>query len=134
MKLSNVQQIATEDFAADDADLVSRLGGVLNYFMRQVVEMSDGNVDFDNLSFDIRTVEVIVDADGVPITRTQFAANVANPRGMQVISARNLAITNNYPNSQPFLSFTPTGNGLQTVNHVSGIQENQKYSLTVIIY
>jgi len=132
MKLSNVRQIIAEDFQPEDRDMVSRLGGVLNYFMRQVVELSDANIDFDNLAFDILNVEVTVDTNGIPLQSTRFNSKVSNPRGLMVINASNLTNSVVYPTSNPFITFTPQGGGIIKIDHISGLVLENKYRLVII--
>lgn len=133
MRLSNVRQIVSEDFKPEDRDTIARLGGILNFFMRQVVQLSNGNIDFENTPWDIISVDVTV-TSGTPNSTTRFNTQVTNPRGMIVINAQNLTTSSNFPTSQPFISFTPKGDGITTVNHVSGLQNDEKYRLTVIVF
>jgi hypothetical protein len=76
MKPSNVRQIVAQDFKPEDQDMAARLGGVLNYFMRQMVEILNENVDFDNLAWEVITVDVQVDANGIPVQTTRFTSDV----------------------------------------------------------
>lgn len=134
MKLSNVRQLIAEDFSPEDREMISRLGSVLNYFMRQVVELSDENIDFDNLVWDIVSFSVTVDANGLPLQETRFRCDVNSPRGLQVIKAVNTTNSLTYPSSQPFISYTPQGGNIIKVNHVSGLQADNTYQFTVIAF
>ena len=133
MRLSNIRQIIAEDFPDADKDMVSRLGGILNYFMRQVVELSNNNIDFENMTWDLATIEVTVDANGSPVTQTKFSTDINSPRGLQVIRAQNLTNIIIYPTNQPFISYTPEGSGIIRLDNVTGLQANNKYRLTVVV-
>ena len=130
MKPSNIRQIISEDYKTEDRDTISRLGGVLNYFMRQIIEILSGNVDLDNMTWELLEVDVTVDADGTPNQVTRFNSSIINPRGIFVVNATNIS---SYPTSQPFISFTPQGGGIITVNNVSGLQADTKYKLKFIV-
>ena len=53
-KLNNVQRIRPEDFPEEYSTVViEQLGAILNQFMQQVVNLSDNNIDFDNLDQNI---------------------------------------------------------------------------------
>jgi hypothetical protein len=133
MKPSNVRQIVAQDFKPEDQDMAARLGGVLNYFMRQMVEILNENVDFDNLAWDVITVDVQVDANGIPLQTTRFTSNVTSPSGLLIMSARNITNSVTYPTTAPFISFTPQGNGVVKIDHVTGLQIDNTFRLTVIV-
>jgi hypothetical protein len=133
MKPSNVRQIIAEDFAPEDREMISRLGGVLNYFMRQMVEILSENVDFDNLAWELTTIEVTVDADGIPTELTRFRADKISPRGVIIINAINQTNPTGYVTATPFVTSTPVGNGIIRINHVAGLNPDEKYRLTAIV-
>ena len=135
MKLNNTRQIRAEDFDDEYNQLVSQLGSILNSFMQEVVELSDGRVDFENRVENIKTFEITVDANGYP-TQAPFKVNgeKSGIRGMQVIRAYNLTNSTGYPTSQPFINFVPVGGNLFQIQSVTGLLPNQKYQLTVVIY
>lgn len=133
-RLSNVRRIIAEDFPDEYQAIISRLGGVLNYFMEEVVELSNGNVDFQNLDQQLIQFEVQVDSDGKPTLNDKILTNKINPNGIQVIKALNLTNNSIYPTGQPFISFTPSGNGFITINNISGLPADNKFFLTIIVY
>lgn len=134
MKPSNIRPIIAENFAPEDRDMIARLGGVLNYFMRQMIEILSENVDFDNLAWELATVNVLVDANGSPIQLTQFRSSINNPQGVIVVKAQNTSNIGTYPTAQPFISYTPTGGGVIRVDNVSGLQVDNKYTLSIIVF
>jgi hypothetical protein len=134
MQLSNVRQIVAEEYSPEDRETISRLGGVLNFFMRQVVELSNNNVDFDNLTWDLIQLDVTVDANGSPVPRARFSSSVAKPTGLLVINAQNITNSLTYPTGAPFINFTPQGSGIAEINNISGLQAENKYRLTVVVF
>lgn len=134
MKLNNVRQIRAEDFPDELQQPMAQLGAILNSFMQEVVELSDNRIDFENRVENIKTVEFTVDASGKPILNNKIATDKSSIRGTQVISAINLTNPNIFPTEQPFISYTVLGGGFIQVNNIRGLQANNKYRLTIIIY
>lgn len=135
MKLSNTRQIRAEDYDDEYTDLITQLGSILNSFMQEVVELTDGRIDFENLNQNIKTFDITVDSSGVPI-QTPFKVGLGKTgvRGIQVISTYNLTNSTGYPTSQPYINFTPIGGDLIRIQSVTGLLPNQKYQLTILIY
>jgi len=101
--------------------------------MDDVVDTVNGNLDFDNLNQEILTFSIEVDSTGVPITNGLFRIGTNRARGFIVLSARNLTNSNTYPEGQPFISFTYSGNTGQIIKilNITGLQENNEYELTI---
>ena len=135
MKLNNVRQIRAEDFDDEYNQLVSGLGSILNSFMQEVVELSEGRIDFENRPEVLRTFEITVNPSGVPI-QAPFKVSTGKNRinGAQVIRAINLSNNIGFPTSQPFLNFNPLGGDIIQVLNVSGLRPGDKYLITVIFY
>jgi hypothetical protein len=102
--------------------------------MQEVVELSDERIDFENRVEVLKTVEFTVDANGKPILNNKIATGKSNVRGFSVISAFNLTNPNTYPIQQPFISYTILSSGFVQVNNIRGLQANNKYRLTLIVY
>ena len=134
MKINNVNNIRSDDFPQEYQQLVDQLSNILSPFMQQVVELSDGRIDFENRVENIIQVEFSVDSNGTPILNNKIQTNKSNIRGFQVISVFHTTDVNILPDSQPFIAYTPLGNGLVQVNKITGLPSNQKFRLTVIVY
>lgn len=134
MKLTNTRQIRAEDFEDDYSQLTSQLGTILNSFMQEVVELSDGRIDFENKVETIRTFDITVGENGVPTQSFKLNVDKGNIRGIQVIRAINLTNTTSYPTSSPFITWNPIGGTLVEVKHITGLLPNNKYKLTIITY
>jgi hypothetical protein len=135
MKLNNTRQIRAEDFEDEYTQLVGQLGVILNSFMQEVVEMSDGRVDFDNKSEQKLSFDITVNSSGVP-TQVPFKVktNIKSIVGSQVIRAYNLTDVSVVPTGQPFINFTPLGGGFIRIDSITGLVADNKYKITVIIY
>jgi hypothetical protein len=135
MQLDNVRIITSTDYPEEMEETIDILGGNLNDFMQQVVELSRGNIDFDNTAQELFTIEVTVGTNGIPTTKTTIkTTKKAIPQGFNVIGARNLTAVTSYPTGTPFISFSPKGNFLTEINHISNLPANQKFRLTFIVY
>lgn len=134
-KLYNVTEIRAEDFPEDMRQSISILGGILNPFMQQLVELADGRVDFDNLTTNIRTLELNVDSDGKPIQNNKLQTGKTQINGFQVIAATNLTNKAVTVTAQPFINdFTLLGGGLVQINEITGLPANSRFRLTILIY
>lgn len=134
-KLYNVTEIRAEDFPEDMRQTISILGGILNSFMQQVVELADGRVDFDNLTTNIRTLELNVDSNGKPLLNDKLQTGKTGIQGFQVISATNLTNRALTATEQPFITdYTLLGGGLAQINKITGLPANNRFRLTVLVY
>jgi hypothetical protein len=135
VKLNNVRQIRAEDFSEEHKDLVANLGSILNSFMQEVVELSEGRVDFDNRPEVLRTFEITVNQSGVPVQAPFKVATGKNRiQGAQVIRAINLSNNLGFPTAQPFINFNPLGGDLIQILSLTGLRPGDKYLITAIFY
>ena len=134
MKLNNPRSIRAEDFEEELQQPMGQVGGIINPFMQEVVELADGRIDFENMVFEIKTVEFQVDSNGIPQLNNKIRTSVPRPRGTQVINDLNLTNTNSYVTSAPYMSTSTAGSGILQVNRITGLTAGDKYRLTVIIY
>ena len=102
--------------------------------MSDTVDIINGNVDFDNLSQKLVQFDITVDSSGKPLKGADVNVGKNNPQGMQVIRAQNITNTSTYPTAAPFINFVPKGNNIVTVSSINGLQANNIYRLTVIVY
>lgn len=134
-RISNFRRISTEDYQGEYQQLIEKVALNLNPFMQEVVDVVNGQLDFDNLQQNIITANFQVNSNGVPIGTNQLNTQGINqPRGFQVISARNTQNPADFPSGQPFISFTPQGNSIVQINNISNLTANQTYQLTIIVY
>ena len=134
MRINNVTTIKPDDFEDEFKQAAEQLGNVLNPFMQQVVELSDGRGDFENRVEVIKKIEMTVDAAGKPLLTDKIQTGKSNIRGMQVIAVFHTSNPSILPDSQPFIVYTPVGNGLVQVSKITGLPANQKFNITFIVY
>lgn len=134
MKLTNVKRILIEDFPAEQRETVSKLALIINGVFNQLNQILVNNLTItDNLNQNLTSITVEVDSNGIPLTRTEFKHTLkGNCQGLVVINATNTTTAGSFPVSHPFISFSQT-TGLITVLNVTGLQANNKYTLTVLV-
>lgn len=131
-KLSNVNRIIVEDYPNEDRATVTKLATTLNLFMEETVNAINGNIDYDNLRRQLVTFEVILDSTGKPIVTTRFSTN-GQVKGKNVVDVVNVTNSAVYPTQQPWVTTSALSTSIYEVKHISGLQANQKYRITLEI-
>lgn len=132
-KISDIRRIIVEEYEDQYQDLVTKLGFTINTFTEQVVSAFNKNIDFSNLKQNIKIIEITVDATGKPILETKINPELTDKlNGIICIKAENLTNTQHYPINSPFISYGYSNN-LISIKNVSGLQNNEKYRLTLLL-
>lgn len=134
-KLKSYKRIITSDFKKEDQELVENIGGTLNDAFNDVFFILNGRASLaDNIACTVNTVDVVVDASGIPTSRTTFTLNNTNQViGCQVILAVNQTNPAIYPTGAPFISFSQIDKAI-LINHITGLQPNQRWTLRIIAW
>lgn len=134
-KLSSWRRLITNDFPKEDRKLVEQISSPINDSFNELYFATNGRLSVsENLYCTVRTIDVIVDATGVPLATTSFTLTHAVPvLGVQVIYAANQDNSSNYPSAQPFVSFTAISGGI-LINHISGLTANERYTIRLIAW
>lgn len=111
---------------------MNQLALLLNNTLQSVFQaLSHGLSIDDNISGTVKDVTLSVDSSGTPTqTSALTLRNTAQVRGTIVISAVNQVNSNSYPLSGVIVSGAQNGT-LYTINNVSGLQPNTKYTIRV---
>lgn len=130
-RLTNLKRLLKEDFPEDDQEFVDKLAAALNPFLEQINQAFNKNINFDNLSRELITIDVENGTGGKLKTITQFKFSLTNRiLGLNIIKVENLTNSSIYPTAAPWISWSPNGN-IITVSQATGIQDNNKYRLTI---
>lgn len=134
-KLRSYKRLITSDFEKEDQELIERIGGSINDSFNELYFTLNGRVELtNNIACTVRTVDITVDSNGIPVSRTTFTLNSTTPViGCQVIMAANQTNTVVYPTGAPFISFTQLDQAL-LINHITGLQANNRYTLRIVAY
>jgi hypothetical protein len=129
-KLPNFRRIFKTDFDSDYQDLVEKLGDSINYNFEKIYDALNGKLNTDNLSEQIKDLDLIVGSDGIPTTRIGFTSSLtpARPIGSQVIQAQNLTNPTSYPTTGIFLTYSEN-TGTIFIEHITGLIPNNRYKL-----
>ena len=131
-RVSELKRLVTEDFDSDEQKFAQKLAFTLNPALEQFFIALNGNIDFDNLSQDIKTFEVDLSSGSVPRSAVQVSTKLNRIQGASIINVINLT-GNEFPTAAPFMSFSSEG-GIFNVNNVSGLPTGNRYQITAIIY
>jgi hypothetical protein len=131
MQISNVKRIIVEDFKSDDRELVSKLATILNSFMDEVVQLSRKNIDYDNLNRSVVTIDITVDASGIPVGVNQINTNLRTYRGKHILDVQTFKAGSPNVISTPYLDCTPQGGGIVRINRFFGLPVNTKVRVTI---
>lgn len=134
MKINNVTQIIAGDFAEDDRMLAEKLANILNPFMQQVVELSDGRISFENRVENYIEIEMTVDDTGKPILNNKIATGKSFVRGFHIIDAYGSTNASIGATGSPFIIFKRLAGGFVEVSRITGLPANIKMRLNVIVY
>lgn len=131
-KITNQKRIVKEDFDAEYHDLIDKLSYAINPVIEQLASAFNKNITIENLSREIITVTVENKAGGDLKIPVQIKTGLAKVQGIKVIRADNLTNITTYPVNAPFISWTLSTN-IITVKKITGIQDDNKYNLTLEI-
>lgn len=125
--------ITTEDYEPEYAQMVTRLSYVLNPFINEVVDALEGQLDFENTTQNLLKLQLNIGANGQVLNGAQINAGIINPNGLQIILARNLTNPSSYPTATPFISFTPVGDGIISIDNITSLPVGT-YQINIIVY
>ena len=131
-KIPDLKRVTVEDFKSEDRALVSKLAFIINSFHEQVRSALTGNIDFDNLSQEVKTLSFTTGSDGQPINTVSFKSNMAN-RVQGILPVRTVITSNNtsYASEMPVISWTQNGQIVSIVN-IGGLSAETGYSITIL--
>lgn len=130
--LDTPRRLQLDNISEDNRDDFRVMAELYNYFIEQVTNTVNGQLDYQNLTKNLITVDVTVDSNGNPILGGSFSA----PQGMvghKVLRADNLTNSSIYPTTAPFMTFTASnsGNGIYNIQNITGLPANNKFRLLV---
>lgn len=130
MKLQSVR-IKTNDFPDDQKQLADTLGGILNPFIDKLVIGFNKNFTVeDNLPFEFLTLDIEVDADGVPVNNNIIRTNLVNFKGYICLNV--LDINNSGLPNSAISVYNTSKNNLVTINKITGLDSGKVYRLVLM--
>lgn len=136
MRLPTPKRIDKQNFDEKDKDLIDTLSFTINNDTEVLFNVLNRNASLkDNIFCTVKEVQVIVDSNGLPKNTASFQLEDTNMKvlGCQVLKALNQKNSTIYPTGAPFINFSQAS-GIITINHVTGLQPDQTYLLTIVAY
>jgi len=130
MQLSNARRIVVEDFKAEDREIAGKLSEIINPFIEEVTELSQGNISIDNLNRSIINIDITVDGNGKIMGVSQIRCGLSTYSGAKIINVQSLSGGDNVISS-PYLDCAYQGNGLVKVNKIIGLPVGKKLRVTI---
>lgn len=119
----NSQKFTTEDFK--DQPWIGKLLSPLNTFIGEVLQMFNGNIAMEQLSQEVREVNLINKAENLPIKfKQRFNRRIL---GLSIVYCFDK--TNNVALSIKNLPVWTNANGLVTINSIEGLTTDNEYML-----
>jgi hypothetical protein len=131
---SFLKKLVKEDFDAKDQTLVGKIGFILNPVILQITNVLNKGLAIGNLSTQIKTLLVTVDATGKPSNNLSFESTLNGKCILITVGrAQNLTNATTYPTSAPFITFSEN-NGQIAIANITGLTANDTWQLTIVAY
>lgn len=134
-KLPSYRRINSQDYSLEYKELIETLASTANPAIEVLFEALNNKLTLrDNLATIIKEVEVEVDANGKPKTKSSFKIDNAQGsrlEGLMVIKAENLTNSNIYPTGGVFITYSETVNEV-ILNNIAGLPANNIFRLKIV--
>ena len=131
-RIPDLKRITVEDFSKEDQPLVKKLAFIINSFHEQVRSALSGNLDFTNISQEIKNIEFTTGDNAQPLNTVNFTSGLAQ-RVQGIILVRAVITSNNlaFPTQAPIISWSQN-NQIINLNYIGGLEPNVGYKLTLL--
>lgn len=130
-QMRNIRRLTIESFEdSENKEFVERFAPIYDELLDELTSILNGNIDDENVNGETISVSTIVDANGVPVQTVKFIAETGLV-GTRVINQKNNTNTTTYPTSGISISWTASGTGSYTINHITGLTAGDKWTLTI---
>lgn len=131
-RVPDFKRITVEDFKAEDQPLVKKLAFPINSHIEQVRSALTKNIDFDNLSQELKTLNFTTNGDGQPLNTLTFRSDLAN-RLQGIMVVRTVITTSNtsFASQIPVISWDQAANQV-TITFIGGLLPETGYQLTLL--
>ena len=131
MKLPSTR-IKTNDFPEENKELVNSLGRVLNPLIDKLVIGSNKNITVEeNLPFEFKSLDVEVDAFGIPLSGGILKTNLNNFKGYICLNFIDINNAGGTLTSAPFL-VTETVGTTVNIRQITGLPTGAVYRLVLL--
>jgi hypothetical protein len=129
-----LKKIIVEDFPKQYQDLISKLAYPFNNAIETIISTVNGELSFDNFTWQYKSITFTVNADGSLPTSAAFSlSTTGQPLGMSVIKVVNNSSTAPLT-SAPFAVYSIGNNNLVTFSQITGLAAGSNYTVNFIVY
>lgn len=130
-----LKKIIVEDFPKQYQDLVGRLAYPFNTAIENIVQTVNGQLTFDNFTWQYKSVTFTVNPDGSLPSSAAFALDTTGkPLGMSIIQVTNNTSVTTQLTAAPFATYTITSSNQVNFNQITGLVANNNYTINFIVY
>lgn len=130
-KMRNIRRLTIESFEdSESKEFVERFAPIYDELLDELTSILNGNIDDENVNGDTKSVSLIVGSDGIPVQTVKFTAETGLI-GTRVINQQNNTNSTTYPTAGIVVSWTASGTGTYTINHVTGLTAGDKWTITL---
>lgn len=131
--LPSFRRIITQDYDPKYQDLVDTLSVSLNQGIEVLYSLLNGGLTLrDNFASTIKEVDIEVDANGKPKTKTIIKKTSSERvEGLWVLRVQNITNSNVYPTGTPLFSYTETTDSI-IVDNVTSLLPGYIFRIKVI--
>jgi len=131
-RIPDLKRLTVEDFAKEDQPLVRKMAFIINSFHEQVRSALAGNLDFTNISQEIKEIEFTTGDNGQPLNTVSFSSTLAN-RLQGILVVRTVITSNNlvFAEQPPVISWSQN-NQIVNINYIGGLEPNVSYRLSLL--
>lgn len=136
MRLPGFKRILDTDYANEYKQLIQQLSSSINIGFDVLYEALNRKVSVkDNIYCTSKSIDVIVNSSGLPVSRTTLTLDTGSAKVEDVIVSRvqNLTNTSSYPIGGVTISFTQESD-LLIINHITGLSANNLYRIRIIAF
>jgi hypothetical protein len=134
LQIPALKKIIVEDFPKQYQDLISKLAYPFNNAIETIINTVNGELTFDNFTWQYKSISFTVNADGSLPTSAAFTlSTTGQPLGINIIQVTNN--TNTKPlTTAPFATYSIGSNNLVTFSNITGLLPNTNYSINFIVF
>lgn len=133
-QIPQLKKLIVEDFPKKDQDLISKIAYPFNNAIETIINTVNGQLTFDNLTWQYKSITFTVNADGtLPASAAFNLTTTGQPLGINIIRVVNN--TNTVPlTGAPFASYSLGSKSLITFSNITGLTPGINYTINFIVF